>query len=169
MMGAYLGFYITLEATDPATGSVFSFQTLLSDIGRRSSLGVRISWVTLASRIKPIRKNIIYILPLYELRLCSWVCLYRIFLALSFEMSQDYRSVYGYLCFKRVFRGPNCFFVTSGNEPLDEYWCKDTPAIHEHYKGPLPKWFPPDEALACDSKKYYVVIRLDDDHSWCFF
>ncbi|KAF8081906.1 hypothetical protein N665_0858s0021 [Sinapis alba] len=108
MMGAYLGFYITLEATDPATGSVFSFQTLLSDIGRRSSLGVRISWVTLASRIKPIR-----------------------------------------------------------NEPLDEYWCKDTPAIHEHYKGPLPKWFPPDEALACDSKKYYVVPESElHDNDW---
>ncbi|KAG2291996.1 hypothetical protein Bca52824_038665 [Brassica carinata] len=95
MMGAYLGCYITLEATDPATGSVFSFQTLLSDFGRRSSLGVRISWVTLASR-------------------------------------------------------------RSGIVPVDHHWDKDPPAIHDFYKSPLPKWFS-DEALACDSKKYYVV------------
>lgn len=40
MMSAYLGFYITLEATDPATGSVFCFQTLLSDVGRSNPLGV---------------------------------------------------------------------------------------------------------------------------------
>ncbi|CAH2077522.1 unnamed protein product [Thlaspi arvense] len=32
-MAAYVDFYLT--ATDPATGSVFSLQTLLSDIGRR--------------------------------------------------------------------------------------------------------------------------------------
>lgn len=50
--------YITLEATDPATGSVFSFQTVLFDYRRRSSLGVRTFWLNLTSRIEPLRKNI---------------------------------------------------------------------------------------------------------------
>ncbi|KAH0915681.1 hypothetical protein HID58_030127, partial [Brassica napus] len=53
----YLSYYITLEATDPATGSVCSFQTQFSDAGRRRfSLGARITWFTIASRIKQIRK-----------------------------------------------------------------------------------------------------------------
>ncbi|CAF2247106.1 unnamed protein product [Brassica napus] len=51
----YLSYYITLEATDPATGSVCSFQTQFSDAGRRRfSLGARITWFTIASRIKQI-------------------------------------------------------------------------------------------------------------------
>ncbi|WZZ09450.1 LOW QUALITY PROTEIN: hypothetical protein YC2023_095371 [Brassica napus] len=45
-----VNFYITLEATDPATGSVCSFQTLFSDFGSCLSLGARITWVTLALR-----------------------------------------------------------------------------------------------------------------------
>ncbi|XP_018509425.1 UPF0725 protein At5g63820 isoform X1 [Brassica rapa] len=49
--------FITLEATDPATGSVLSFQTLLSDFGPRRSLGVRLLWINLASRIEPIRNE----------------------------------------------------------------------------------------------------------------
>nr|VDC99044.1 unnamed protein product [Brassica oleracea] len=50
----YFSYYITLEATDPATGSVCSFQTQFSDAGRRISLGTRITWFTIASRIKQI-------------------------------------------------------------------------------------------------------------------
>ncbi|KAL0754400.1 hypothetical protein Bca101_092068 [Brassica carinata] len=49
--------FITLEATDPATGSVLSFQTLLSDFGPRRSLGVRLLWINLASRIEPIQTS----------------------------------------------------------------------------------------------------------------
>ncbi|CAH8385307.1 unnamed protein product [Eruca vesicaria subsp. sativa] len=49
--------FITLEATDPATGSVLTFQTLLSDFGLGSWLGVRLKLVNLASRIKPIRNE----------------------------------------------------------------------------------------------------------------
>ncbi|XP_013629210.1 PREDICTED: UPF0725 protein At5g63820-like isoform X2 [Brassica oleracea var. oleracea] len=49
--------YITLEATDPATGSVFSFQTVLFDYRRRSSLGVRTFWLNLTSRIEPLRNE----------------------------------------------------------------------------------------------------------------
>ncbi|KAH0894119.1 hypothetical protein HID58_056548 [Brassica napus] len=52
----YFSYYITLEATDPATGSVCSFQTQFSDAGSRISLGTRITWFTIASRIKQIRK-----------------------------------------------------------------------------------------------------------------
>ncbi|CAN7032881.1 unnamed protein product [Brassica rapa subsp. trilocularis] len=50
----YVNFYITLEATDPATGSLCSFQTLFIDFGSCLSLGARITWVTFASRIKQI-------------------------------------------------------------------------------------------------------------------
>ncbi|CAN6825470.1 unnamed protein product [Brassica oleracea] len=50
----YFSYYITLEATDPATGSVCSFQTQFSDAGSRISLGTRITWFTIASRIKQI-------------------------------------------------------------------------------------------------------------------
>ncbi|XP_048593773.1 UPF0725 protein At5g63820 isoform X1 [Brassica napus] len=50
----YFSYYITLEATDPATGSVCSFQTQFSDAGSRISLGARITWFTIASRIKQI-------------------------------------------------------------------------------------------------------------------
>ena len=57
--------FITLEATDPATGSVLSFQTLLSDFGPRRSLGVRLLWINLASRIEPIRKNLLRIITVY--------------------------------------------------------------------------------------------------------
>ncbi|XP_013627708.1 PREDICTED: UPF0725 protein At5g63820-like [Brassica oleracea var. oleracea] len=53
----YLSYYITLEATDPATGSVCSFQTQFSDAGSRISLGARITWFTIASRIKQIRNE----------------------------------------------------------------------------------------------------------------
>nr|VDD00792.1 unnamed protein product [Brassica oleracea] len=49
--------YITLEATDPATGSVFSFQTVLFDYRRRSSLGVRTFWLNLTSRIEPLQTS----------------------------------------------------------------------------------------------------------------
>uniref|UniRef100_M4D215 Uncharacterized protein n=1 Tax=Brassica campestris TaxID=3711 RepID=M4D215_BRACM len=53
-----LSYYITLEATDPATGSVCSFQTQFSDAGRRRmSLGARITWFTIASRIKQIHNQ----------------------------------------------------------------------------------------------------------------
>lgn len=51
---SFFSLYITLEATDPATGSVCSFQTQFGDAGRRISLGARITWLTLASRIKQI-------------------------------------------------------------------------------------------------------------------
>ncbi|CDY71971.1 BnaAnng39440D, partial [Brassica napus] len=53
---SFFSLYITLEATDPATGSVCSFQTQFGDAGRRLSLGARITWFTLASRIKQICK-----------------------------------------------------------------------------------------------------------------
>ncbi|KAG2319409.1 hypothetical protein Bca52824_012622 [Brassica carinata] len=55
LMFSYVYFDITLEATDPATGSILSFQTLFGDAGRRSSLGVRMLWHNLGSIIKPIR------------------------------------------------------------------------------------------------------------------
>ncbi|CAF1712105.1 UPF0725 protein At5g63820-like isoform X1 [Brassica napus] len=97
--------YITLEATDPATGSVFSFQTVLFDYRRRSSLGVRTFWLNLTSRIEPLR-----------------------------------------------------------NERMDNVWDEDT--VHELYKGPMPKWFSHD-ALALDSKKYYVVPESElHDNDW---
>ncbi|RID50815.1 hypothetical protein BRARA_H01517 [Brassica rapa] len=51
---SFFSLYITLEATDPATGSVCSFQTQFGDAGRRLSLGARITWFALASRIKQI-------------------------------------------------------------------------------------------------------------------
>ncbi|KAH0893672.1 hypothetical protein HID58_056101 [Brassica napus] len=51
---SFFSLYITLEATDPATGSVCSFQTQFGDAGRRISLGARITWLTLASTIKQI-------------------------------------------------------------------------------------------------------------------
>ncbi|CAL9227364.1 unnamed protein product [Arabidopsis halleri] len=43
-------YYFTMEAMDPAINSVFSFQTLLSDVGREP--GIYITWRTLACRIK---------------------------------------------------------------------------------------------------------------------
>ncbi|KAF3538748.1 hypothetical protein F2Q69_00020748, partial [Brassica cretica] len=42
-------FYVTLDAKDPASDSVFSFQTLLCD---DSSLNCPVMWSTLACRIK---------------------------------------------------------------------------------------------------------------------
>ncbi|CAN6827264.1 unnamed protein product [Brassica oleracea] len=107
-MTGSMDFYVTLEAMDPANGSVFSFQTLLRDQGRRSPLGVRFSLLNIVSRITPI-----------------------------------------------------------GNVPVDHHWDKDPPAIHDFYKSPLPKWFS-DEALACDSKKYYVVPESELHDTTCF-
>ncbi|KAF8053144.1 hypothetical protein N665_1458s0003 [Sinapis alba] len=48
-----MDFYVTLDAMDPATGSVFSFQTLLRDQGRRSPLGVRLFLRNIVSRFTP--------------------------------------------------------------------------------------------------------------------
>ncbi|KAJ0250867.1 hypothetical protein HA466_0132910 [Hirschfeldia incana] len=53
-MTGSMDFYVTLEAMDPANGSVFSFQTLLRDQGRRSPLGVRFSLLNIVSRVTPI-------------------------------------------------------------------------------------------------------------------
>ncbi|XP_010435753.1 PREDICTED: UPF0725 protein At5g63820-like [Camelina sativa] len=50
MSTAYTNFYITLEAMDPATNSVFSFQTLFSDVG--CSPGIYLIWRILVCRIK---------------------------------------------------------------------------------------------------------------------
>ncbi|CAH8364308.1 unnamed protein product [Eruca vesicaria subsp. sativa] len=106
-MTGSMDFYVTLEAMDPATGSVFSFQTLLRDQGPNTPFGVRISLLNIVSRITPI-----------------------------------------------------------GKQPVDHHWDKDTPAIHDFYKGPLPKWFS-DEALARNSNKYYVVPESElHDNDW---
>lgn len=106
-MTGSMDFYVTLEAVDPANGSVFSFQTLVCDQGGPRRLGARLSLINIVSRITPI-----------------------------------------------------------GKQPVDEYWYEDTPAVHDFYKGPLREWFS-DEALACDSKKYYVVPESElHDNDW---
>uniref|UniRef100_M4D1G3 Uncharacterized protein n=1 Tax=Brassica campestris TaxID=3711 RepID=M4D1G3_BRACM len=50
-----MDFYVTLDAVDPDIGSVFSFQTLLRDQGRRSPLGVRLLLCNIVSRFTPPR------------------------------------------------------------------------------------------------------------------
>ncbi|CAH2077534.1 unnamed protein product [Thlaspi arvense] len=71
-MAAYVDFYLT--ATDPATGSVFSLQTLLSDIGRRPAAhGIRISWMTLASIIKYTCMGSVLNVQESELRENDWL------------------------------------------------------------------------------------------------
>ncbi|XP_056847807.1 UPF0725 protein At5g63820-like isoform X2 [Raphanus sativus] len=52
--GRYSSVYITLDATDPATGSVCSFQTQFSNAGSHLRLRARITWLTFAARIKQI-------------------------------------------------------------------------------------------------------------------
>lgn len=49
----FMDFYVIFDAVDPATGSVFSFQTLLREEGRQDQLGVRLFLRNLVSRFTP--------------------------------------------------------------------------------------------------------------------
>uniref|UniRef100_A0A0D3BMA3 Cystatin domain-containing protein n=1 Tax=Brassica oleracea var. oleracea TaxID=109376 RepID=A0A0D3BMA3_BRAOL len=136
----YLSYYITLEATDPATGSVCSFQTQFSDAGSRiycSNLNILI-FPNLT-----YQTMFLFFLILTQLGL--------VFLGLQVNIKFTFSSI-------SLGARITWFTIASRikqirNEPVDDEWEEeDTPGIHEFYKVPMPKWFS-DEALERDSKK----------------
>ncbi|EFH56953.1 hypothetical protein ARALYDRAFT_901214 [Arabidopsis lyrata subsp. lyrata] len=139
----YEDYYITFEATAPTSGSVFSFQTMLSNDYQYLTWGIGLTLASLAARIKATRKNLYYL----------------------HKHNSFYSglTVFGDEFVKRGLTVYKHHFL-DGTESVDEVW--DMAAIDDSYKGPMPKWFS-DEALVRDDKKVYVVQESElHENDW---
>ncbi|KAL0791641.1 hypothetical protein Bca101_007887 [Brassica carinata] len=195
LISSYLYFDITLEATDPATGSVLSFQTLTNDELQEDEWdkstvhefykGPIPKWFSDEALERDSKKYYVCLEAYLPLKLKSVVVetfedeprdklkANNAIFYLSYKCCADPCSTplagdHLAIVRKTMDGKPGHLSLeTSGNEPVDDEWEEeDTPGIHEFYKVPMPKWFS-DEALERDSKKYYVVPESElHDNDW---